>query len=86
MPLPDGIDLRQSMIFGTAGITAVFALQALECHGLTPDKGEVLVTGAAGGVGSFSVALLARLGYQVAAVTGRWTNQGLICAIWVLNL
>lgn len=76
VPLPDGIDLRQSMIFGTAGITAVFALQALECHGLTPDKGEVLVTGAAGGVGSFSVALLARLGYQVAAVTGRVDQSG----------
>lgn len=75
VPLPDGIDLRQSMIFGTAGITAVFALQALECHGLTPD-GEVLVTGAAGGVGSFSVALLARLGYQVAAVTGRVDQSG----------
>lgn len=76
VPLPDGIDLRQSMIFGTAGITAVFALQALECHGLTPDKGEVLVTGAAGGVGSFSIALLARLGYQVAAVTGRVDQSG----------
>jgi len=76
VPLPDGIDLRQSMIFGTAGITAVFALQALECHGLTPGKGEVLVTGAAGGVGSFSVALLARLGYQVAAVTGRVDQSG----------
>lgn len=61
VPLPDGLDLRQSMIFGTAGITAVFALQALESHGLSPDKGEVLVTGAAGGVGSFSIALLAAL-------------------------
>jgi len=76
VPLPDGIDLRQSMIFGTAGITAVFALQALECHGLSPDKGEVLVTGAAGGVGSFAIALLAALGYDVAAVTGRVSESG----------
>ena len=64
------------MIFGTAGITAVFALQALECHGLSPEKGEVLVTGAAGGVGSFSIALLAALGYDVAAVTGRIDESG----------
>ena len=76
VPLPDGLDLRQSMIFGTAGITAVFALQALECHGLSPEKGEVLVTGAAGGVGSFSIALLAALGYDVAAVTGRIDESG----------
>ena len=59
------------MAVGTAGLTAVLALQALEAHGLTPDKGEVLVTGAAGGVGSVAVALLANEGYQVAAVTGR---------------
>ena len=76
VPLPDGLDLRQSMIFGTAGITAVFALQALECHGLSPEKGEVLVTGAAGGVGSFSIALMAALGYDVAAVTGRVDESG----------
>ena len=64
------------MIFGTAGITAVFALQALECHGLSPEKGEVLVTGAAGGVGSFSIALMAALGYDVAAVSGRIDESG----------
>ena len=68
--------MRQSMIFGTAGITAVYGLQALERHGLTPDKGEVLVTGAAGGVGSFAVALLASLDYSVAAVTGRVEVSG----------
>ena len=76
MPLPKGMDMRQSMIFGTAGITAVFGLQSLERHGLTPDKGEVLVTGAAGGVGSFAIALLAALGYSVAAVTGRIKESG----------
>jgi acrylyl-CoA reductase (NADPH) len=71
VPLPNGISARQSMAVGTAGLTAVLALQALEAHGLAPDKGEVLVTGAAGGVGSVAVALLAASGYRVAAVTGR---------------
>ena len=76
VPLPTGIDMRQSMIFGTAGITAIYGLQALERRGLTPEKGEVLVTGAAGGVGSFAIALLAALGYSVAAVTGRVDVSG----------
>jgi acrylyl-CoA reductase (NADPH) len=71
VPLPKGVTTRQAMAIGTAGLTAVLALQALEAHGLTADKGEVLVTGAAGGVGSVAVALLAASGYQVAAVTGR---------------
>ena len=71
VPLPKGLTAYQAMAVGTAGLTAVLALQALEAHGLTPDKGEVLVTGAAGGVGSVAVALLANEGYQVAAVTGR---------------
>lgn len=71
VPLPKGLTTRQSMAVGTAGLTAMLAIQALEDHGLTPDKGEVLVTGAAGGVGSVAVALLAAAGYQVAAVTGR---------------
>jgi acrylyl-CoA reductase (NADPH) len=70
-PLPSGLTTRQAMAVGTAGLTAMLAIQALEDHGLTPDKGEVLVTGAAGGVGSVAVALLAALGYPVAAVTGR---------------
>ncbi|WP_435258437.1 acryloyl-CoA reductase [Thioclava sp. FR2] len=71
VPLPDGISARQAMAVGTAGFTSMLAVMALEDHGLTPEKGEVLVTGAAGGVGSVAVAILARLGYQVAAVTGR---------------
>ena len=71
VPLPVGLSLRQTMAIGTAGLTAMLALMALEAHGLTPDKGEVLVTGAAGGVGSVAVSLLAARGYQVAAVTGR---------------
>jgi len=71
VPLPSGLTTRQAMAVGTAGFTAMLAVIALEDHGLTPAKGEVLVTGAAGGVGSVAVAILARLGYQVAAVTGR---------------
>ena len=76
VPLPSGLTTRQAMAVGTAGFTAMLAVMALEEHGLTLAKGEVLVTGAAGGVGSVAVALLARLGYQVAAVTGRPETEG----------
>lgn len=71
VPLPAGLTLRQSMAIGTAGLTAMLAVMALEAHGLARSHGAVLVTGAAGGVGSVAVALLARLGHEVAAVTGR---------------
>ena len=71
VPLPQGLTTRAAMAVGTAGFTAMLAIQALEDHGLTPARGEVLVTGAAGGVGSVATALLAAMGYQVAAVTGR---------------
>lgn len=71
VPLPDGISTRQAMAVGTAGFTAMLAVMALEDHGLTPGHGPVLVTGAAGGVGSVATAILAHLGYEVAAVTGR---------------
>ena len=71
VPLPDGLSAKQAMAVGTAGFTAMLAVMALEAHGLTPDKGEVLVTGAAGGVGSVATAILGKRGYQVAAVTGR---------------
>jgi acrylyl-CoA reductase (NADPH) len=74
--LPDGISTRAAMAVGTAGFTAMLAVMALEDHGLRPGAGEVLVTGAAGGVGSVAVALLAGLGYQVAAVTGRPEQEG----------
>ncbi len=76
VPLPSGLTTRAAMAVGTAGFTAMLAVMALEEHGLTPAKGEVLVTGAAGGVGSVAVALLAGLGYQVAAVTGRPETEG----------
>ncbi|WP_422029225.1 acryloyl-CoA reductase [Roseovarius sp.] len=69
VPLPEGLDTRQAMAVGTAGFTAMLAVMALEDHGLK--SGPVLVTGAAGGVGSVATAILAKLGHEVAAVTGR---------------
>jgi acrylyl-CoA reductase (NADPH) len=72
VPMPDGLNTRRAMALGTAGFTAMLAVMALEAHGMNNKKdGEVLVTGAAGGVGSVAVAVLANLGYRVAAVTGR---------------
>jgi acrylyl-CoA reductase (NADPH) len=71
IPLPPAFSLQQAMAIGTAGYTAMLCVLALERHGVTPDKGEVVVTGAAGGVGSVAVALLAKLGYRVVAVSGR---------------
>ncbi len=69
--MPQGMDARTAMMIGTAGLTAMLCVMALEEGGLTPAAGPVLVTGAAGGVGSVSVAILAGLGYEVHAVTGR---------------
>ena len=71
VPLPDGLDTRSAMAVGTAGFTAMLAVMALEDHGLETGQGPVLVTGAAGGVGSVATAILAWLGYEVAGVTGR---------------
>ena len=71
VPVPDAISERQAMSIGTAGYTAMLSLMALESHGLTTDSGDVLVTGANGGVGGFAIALLARGGYSVVASTGR---------------
>jgi acrylyl-CoA reductase (NADPH) len=71
VPLPEGMDTRAAMAVGTAGFTAMLAVMALEDHGLTPGHGPVLVTGAAGGVGSVATAILANLGHEVAGVTGR---------------
>ncbi|MBV2133212.1 oxidoreductase [Pseudomonas sp. MAP12] len=71
IPLPAGFSAAEAMAVGTAGYTAMLAVLALERNGVTPPQGEVLVTGANGGVGSFAIALLARLGYRVVASTGR---------------
>ncbi|WP_028240400.1 acrylyl-CoA reductase (NADPH) [Stutzerimonas azotifigens] len=71
IPLPLGMTERQAMAIGTAGYTSMLCLMALERHGVRPDQGRVLVTGANGGVGSFAIALLAHNGYSVIAATGR---------------
>ncbi|MEM7523279.1 MAG: acryloyl-CoA reductase, partial [Pseudomonadota bacterium] len=71
VPLPDGLTTKQAMAIGTAGFTSMLSVMALEAHGLKTGDGPVLVTGAAGGVGSVAVAILANLGYEVAGVTGR---------------
>ncbi|MBC2606723.1 MDR family oxidoreductase [Pelagicoccus albus] len=71
VPLPADLDMRQAMGIGTAGLTAMLCVMKLESLGLTPESGEILVTGASGGVGSFATLLLARRGFQVAAATGR---------------
>jgi len=71
VPLPEGLSTKDAMAVGTAGFTAMLATMALEDHGLKPENGPVLVTGAAGGVGSVATAILSNLGYEVAGVTGR---------------
>ncbi len=71
VPLPAAFDGKQAMAIGTAGYTAMLCVLALEKQGLTPDKGEILVTGAAGGVGSVAIAILSKLGYPVVALSGR---------------
>lgn len=71
VPLPAQFSAQQAMAIGTAGYTAMLCVLALERHGVTPDQGEILVTGAAGGVGSVAIAVLAKLGYRVVAVSGR---------------
>lgn len=71
IPLPKAFTAAQAMAIGTAGYTAMLCILALERNGVTPDQGEVLVTGANGGVGSFAIALLSKLGYRVVASTGR---------------
>jgi acrylyl-CoA reductase (NADPH) len=74
--LPEGLSARDAMAIGTAGYTAMLSVLALEKHGLTPQQGPVVVTGAAGGVGSVAIAVLSRLGYHVIASTGRMAEAG----------
>ncbi|MCG2838900.1 oxidoreductase [Photobacterium sp. WH77] len=76
VPLPAGLNPEQAMVIGTAGLTAMLCIQALEDAGITPESGEILVTGASGGVGSVAITLLAKLGYRIAAVTGRASQNG----------
>jgi len=81
VPLPAAFTARQAMAIGTAGYTAMLCVLALERHGVTPSQGEVVVTGAAGGVGAVAVALLAKLGYTVVASTGRPAESGFLKAL-----
>lgn len=76
VPMPTGFDAKKAMIVGTAGLTAMLCVNALLTHDIKPDDGEVLVTGASGGVGSIAVTLLAKLGYSVVASTGRVEKNG----------
>ena len=71
IPVPDGLSMRDSMVIGTAGFTAALSVMALQDHGITPESGPILVTGATGGVGSTSVDILSNLGYEVVASTGK---------------
>ncbi|MGG5252326.1 NADPH:quinone oxidoreductase family protein [Neobacillus sp. SM06] len=75
VPLPDGLTLKEAMIYGTAGFTAALSVHRLEENGLTPAKGKVLVSGATGGVGSIAVAILAKRGYHVVASTGKQSEH-----------
>lgn len=75
VPLPEGLSVHQAMAVGTAGYTAMLCVMALERHGIAPDRGPLVVTGAAGGVGSIAVALLSARGYEVIAATGRTAEE-----------
>ncbi|MEJ6474465.1 MDR family oxidoreductase [Pseudoalteromonas piscicida] len=71
VPLPAQLEAKEAMAIGTAGYTAMLCIMALERHGVTPQQGEILVTGAAGGVGSVAIAILSKLGFRVTALSGR---------------
>ncbi len=86
LPVPAPLTARESMIIGTAGFTAALSVLALERGGLTPDRGEVVVTGASGGVGSFAVALLAARGYRVVASTSRVHDPDHLLALGAAEL
>lgn len=86
VPLPEGLSAKQAMAVGTAGLTAMLSVMALEDHGLKPGQGPVLVTGAAGGVGSVATAILANLGYEVAGVTGRPETADYLTSLGVTRI
>lgn len=81
LPIPPGLTARQAMAIGTAGYTAMLCVMALEKHGVAPGGGDVLVTGASGGVGTVAIALLSRLGHRVVASTGRLAEAGFLKAL-----
>jgi len=86
VPLPQGMSLYESMIYGTAGFTAAQSVLRIVDHGVGPEDGKILVTGATGGVGSVSVAILAKLGYQVTAVTGKSEEHALLTQLGAVNI
>ncbi|MFD1252616.1 putative acrylyl-CoA reductase AcuI [Devosia equisanguinis] len=81
VPLPSGLSTRDAMVIGTAGLTAMLAINRLEALGITPASGEILVTGAAGGVGSIAIALARRLGYSLTALSGRPQHAAMLQAL-----
>ena len=81
LPLPESLSPKQAMSLGTAGYTAMLCVQALERFGITPDHGDIVVSGAAGGVGSVAIYLLAQRGYRVVASTGRSADQAYLTAL-----
>jgi acrylyl-CoA reductase (NADPH) len=81
VPVPDGLDMRHAMAIGTAGYTAMLSVMALEDHGIHPGDGDILVTGASGGVGSVAVAVLSKLGHRVVATTGRMHEKDFLIGL-----
>jgi acrylyl-CoA reductase (NADPH) len=84
--LPERFSTKQAMAIGTAGYTAMLSVLALERHGLEPGAGEVLVTGATGGVGSIAIALLAKLGHRVVAATGKASEEGYLKSLGAASI
>ncbi|WP_249717201.1 MDR family oxidoreductase [Proteus faecis] len=84
--VPEGLSLKNAMIIGTAGFTAMLCVMALEQGGITPESGDILVTGASGGVGSTAISLLTALGYQVTALSGRASNHDYLRKLGVKNI
>lgn len=84
--VPEGLSLKNAMIIGTAGFTAMLCVMALEQGGLTPESGDILVTGASGGVGSTAISLLTALGYQVTALSGRISNHEYLRKLGAKNI
>ncbi|HEY9600448.1 MAG TPA: YhdH/YhfP family quinone oxidoreductase [Allocoleopsis sp.] len=86
VPLPSGLTLQESMIFGTAGFTAALCIDALQENGITPSSGEILVTGATGGVGSLAVSILSKLGYSVVAATGKLSHHDFLKSLGAVSI
>lgn len=86
VPLPDGLTLKKAMIIGTAGFTAALSVQRLQDNGVSPEKGKVLVTGATGGVGSFAISILSKLGFEVEASTGKASEQDYLTSLGATSI